>query len=192
MFQDNSQSAHTNFLLLATCVLWPLGAISAPAHAQSVTLARIETTIGRRVNWAQLRVGEARDGFIADTLHNGMVKTVDGGDPQTTVGARLNFPFRVGVDGNRDTFTAHSGYNRVAELPGGGGTLTTLRARGVMTAYALRANKLADIFAVSRITISKQVPLGRIPSSRTSRIGTCVRFDPILVSKWLRGMSKIK
>jgi excisionase family DNA binding protein len=45
------------------------------------------------------------------------------------------------------------------------------------------ADELADILAVSRITIFKQAKAGRIPSFR---IGTCVRFDPRAVANWLR------
>jgi len=52
-----------------------------------------------------------------------------------------------------------------------------------MTGHALTANELAEILAVSRITIFKQAKAGRIPSFR---IGTCVRFDPVVVAKWLR------
>jgi excisionase family DNA binding protein len=51
------------------------------------------------------------------------------------------------------------------------------------TGRALTANELADILAVSRITIFKQAKAGRIPSFR---IGTCVRFDPHSVAEWLR------
>ena len=52
-----------------------------------------------------------------------------------------------------------------------------------MTGHALTAKELSDILAVSHVTIFKQAKAGRIPSFR---IGTCVRFDPILVAKWLR------
>lgn len=48
---------------------------------------------------------------------------------------------------------------------------------------ALTANELADLLSVSRITIFKQAKAGRIPSFR---IGTCVRFDPHSVARWLR------
>jgi excisionase family DNA binding protein len=48
---------------------------------------------------------------------------------------------------------------------------------------ALTAKELAEILAVSRITIFKQAKAGRIPSFR---IGTCVRFDPRSVAQWLR------
>jgi len=50
---------------------------------------------------------------------------------------------------------------------------------------ALTAVDLADLLSVSRITIFKQAKAGRIPSFR---IGTCVRFDPSAVAKWLRKM----
>jgi excisionase family DNA binding protein len=50
---------------------------------------------------------------------------------------------------------------------------------------ALTANELASMLTVSRITIFKQAKAGLIPSFR---IGTCVRFDPTSVARWLRGM----
>jgi excisionase family DNA binding protein len=49
----------------------------------------------------------------------------------------------------------------------------------------LTADELASMLTVSRITIFKQAKAGRIPSFR---IGTCVRFDPQSVARWLRGM----
>jgi excisionase family DNA binding protein len=48
---------------------------------------------------------------------------------------------------------------------------------------ALTANELAEMLAVSRISIFKQAKAGRIPSFR---VGTCVRFDPRAVAEWLR------
>ncbi len=50
---------------------------------------------------------------------------------------------------------------------------------------ALTADELASMLTVSRITIFKQAKAGRIPSFR---IGTCVRFDPKSVARWLREM----
>jgi excisionase family DNA binding protein len=49
--------------------------------------------------------------------------------------------------------------------------------------HALTATELAEWLAVSRITVFKLAKAGRIPSFR---IGTCVRFDPREVAKWLR------
>ena len=51
--------------------------------------------------------------------------------------------------------------------------------------HALTAGELAELLAVSRITVFKLAKAGRIPSFR---IGTCVRFDPRAVAKWLRKM----
>jgi excisionase family DNA binding protein len=48
---------------------------------------------------------------------------------------------------------------------------------------AMNAEQLAQILNVSKITIFKHAKAGRIPSFR---IGTCVRFDPRAVAKWLR------
>jgi excisionase family DNA binding protein len=49
--------------------------------------------------------------------------------------------------------------------------------------HALRAGELAELLAVSKITVFKLARAGRIPSFR---VGTCVRFDPRAVAKWLR------
>lgn len=51
------------------------------------------------------------------------------------------------------------------------------------TGHALTANELGILLAVSHKTLFKQAKAGRIPSFR---IGTCVRFDPFTVAKWLR------
>lgn len=48
---------------------------------------------------------------------------------------------------------------------------------------ALRAEELAELLAVSKISIYKAARTGRIPSFN---IGTSVRFDPAAVGKWLR------
>ena len=50
--------------------------------------------------------------------------------------------------------------------------------------HALRAGELAELLAVSKITVFKLARAGRIPSFR---VGTCVRFDPRQVANWLRG-----
>lgn len=49
--------------------------------------------------------------------------------------------------------------------------------------HALTAAELAELLAVSRITIFKHAAAGRIPSFR---LGTCVRFEPKSVANWLR------
>lgn len=51
------------------------------------------------------------------------------------------------------------------------------------TGHALTANELAGILGISHVTIFKRAKAGLIPSFR---IGTCVRFDPFTVAKWLR------
>jgi excisionase family DNA binding protein len=50
---------------------------------------------------------------------------------------------------------------------------------------ALTAFELAELLAVSRITVFKLARAGRIPCFR---IGSCVRFDPRAVAQWLRKM----
>lgn len=51
--------------------------------------------------------------------------------------------------------------------------------------HALKAAELAQLLCVSKITVFKWARAGRIPSFR---VGTCVRFDPRAVAKWLRSM----
>lgn len=51
--------------------------------------------------------------------------------------------------------------------------------------HALNAVELADLLAVSRITIFKLARAGRMPCFK---IGTCVRFDPRAIATWLRRM----
>jgi excisionase family DNA binding protein len=51
--------------------------------------------------------------------------------------------------------------------------------------HALTAAELAELLAVSRITVFKLAKAGRLPCFR---IGTCVRFDPRAVATWLRRM----
>ena len=47
---------------------------------------------------------------------------------------------------------------------------------------ALTANELAELLQMSRITILRRAKRGTIPSFR---VGSCVRFDPAAISKWL-------
>ena len=49
--------------------------------------------------------------------------------------------------------------------------------------HALTAVELAGLLAVSRITIFKLAKRGTLPSFR---VGTCVRFCPTAISRWLR------
>ena len=48
--------------------------------------------------------------------------------------------------------------------------------------HALTANELAELLQMSRITILRRAKRGTIPSFR---VGSCVRFDPAAISKWL-------
>jgi excisionase family DNA binding protein len=49
--------------------------------------------------------------------------------------------------------------------------------------HALTAAELAQLLAVSPILIYKLAKANRLPCFK---IGTCVRFDPRAVAKWLR------
>lgn len=61
----------------------------------------------------------------------------------------------------------------------------TLPAQLEQLDHALTAADLARILSVKPVTIYKQANAGRIPGC--FRIGSCVRFDPKAVAKWLRG-----
>ena len=111
-------AAFLNLLRFATCALLLLGAFSATAHAQSVTFAGAQTTLGSGLS---LPTGVAVDGagdvFIADSYNSRAVEVPAGGGAQTTVGSGLNLPYGVAVDGAGDVFIADSGHNRVVEVP---------------------------------------------------------------------------
>jgi excisionase family DNA binding protein len=49
---------------------------------------------------------------------------------------------------------------------------------------AMTVGEVAELLAVSPITVYKLAKAGRLPSFR---IGTSVRFDPRAVAEWLRG-----
>lgn len=49
--------------------------------------------------------------------------------------------------------------------------------------HALTAAELAQWLAVSRITVFKLAKRGTLPSFR---IGSCVRFSPVTIARWLR------
>jgi excisionase family DNA binding protein len=51
--------------------------------------------------------------------------------------------------------------------------------------HAMTAEELADFLRVSRLTILRRAKRGTIPSFR---VGSCVRFDPANISKWLIDM----
>lgn len=56
------------------------------------------------------------------------------------------------------------------------------RIRGIHR--ALTAEELAKLLSMSRITILRRAKRGKIPSFR---VGSCVRFDPAAISRWLLG-----
>jgi excisionase family DNA binding protein len=63
------------------------------------------------------------------------------------------------------TFQCQSLADRIAAIP-----------------HALTAADLARFLNVSRLTILRRSKRGTIPSFR---VGSCVRFDPASISKWL-------
>lgn len=60
--------------------------------------------------------------------------------------------------------------------------LMSLASRIKAIEHAMTAEELADVLKVSRLTILRRAKRGTIPSFR---VGSCVRFDPANVSKWL-------
>ena len=62
-------------------------------------------------------------------------------------------------------------------------TQTSLADLIEQTGHALNANELALILGMSHQTIFRLAKQNRLPSFR---VGTCVRFDPFSVAKWLR------
>jgi excisionase family DNA binding protein len=58
----------------------------------------------------------------------------------------------------------------------------TLADRIAAIPHALTATDLARFLNVSRLMILRRAKRGTIPSFR---IGSCVRFDPASISKWL-------
>jgi excisionase family DNA binding protein len=63
--------------------------------------------------------------------------------------------------------------------------LMSLASRIKAIHHAMTAKELADLLKVSRLTILRRAKRGTIPSFR---VGSCVRFDPANISKWLVDM----
>jgi excisionase family DNA binding protein len=67
-------------------------------------------------------------------------------------------------------------------LDGSNYKLRSIASRVSGIHHALTANELAELLQMSRITILRRAKRGTIPSFR---VGSCVRFDPAAISKWL-------
>ena len=63
--------------------------------------------------------------------------------------------------------------------------LMSLASRIKAIHHAMTAEEPADLLKVSRLTILRRAKRGTIPSFR---IGSCVRFDPANISRWLVDM----
>jgi excisionase family DNA binding protein len=63
--------------------------------------------------------------------------------------------------------------------------LMSLASRIKAIHHAMTAEELADLLSVSRLTILRRAKRGTIPSFR---VGSCVRFDPANISRWLVNM----
>jgi excisionase family DNA binding protein len=66
-----------------------------------------------------------------------------------------------------------------------GHQLMSLASRIKAIHHAMTAEELADLLKVSRLTILRRAKRGTIPSFR---VGSCVRFDPANISRWLVDM----
>jgi excisionase family DNA binding protein len=60
--------------------------------------------------------------------------------------------------------------------------LMSLASRIKAIHRALRAEELAELLQVARLTILRRAKRGSIPSFR---VGSCVRFDSAAIAKWL-------
>ena len=60
--------------------------------------------------------------------------------------------------------------------------LMSLASRINAIHHAMTAEELAKLLKVSRLTILRRAKRGTIPSFR---IGSCVRFDPANITRWL-------
>ena len=63
--------------------------------------------------------------------------------------------------------------------------LMSLASRIKAIHHAMTAEELAVLLKVSRLTILRRAKRGTIPSFR---VGSCVRFDPANISRWLVDM----
>jgi excisionase family DNA binding protein len=63
--------------------------------------------------------------------------------------------------------------------------LRSLASRVKAFPRAMTAEELAGFLNVSRLTILRRAKRGSIPSFR---VGSCVRFDPANVARWLMDM----
>jgi len=63
--------------------------------------------------------------------------------------------------------------------------LMSLASRIKAIHHAMTAEELANLLKVSRLTILRRAKRGTIPSFR---VGSCVRFDPANISRWLVDM----
>jgi excisionase family DNA binding protein len=63
--------------------------------------------------------------------------------------------------------------------------LKSLASRIKAFPHAMTAEELAGFLSVSRLTILRRAKRGTIPCFH---VGSCVRFDPANISKWLMSM----
>jgi len=147
----HQRSFSAKSLLLATCAVWLLGALSASAHAQNVTFAGVQTTVAQgTVLSAELcpysvALDRAGDVFLADYCNDRVVEVPAGGGAPITVGSGLSSPHGVAVDGAGDVFIADTFHNQVVKVPVGGGLQTTVGS-GLNSPYGVTVDGAGDVF----------------------------------------------
>ena len=139
--------ARAKSLVLCGVALLLLGAISAPAQAQSVTFAGVQTTVASGLHEPYgVAVDGVGDVFIADYYNGPIIEVPAGGGAQTTVGSGLYYPLGVAVDGAGNVFIVDSGNYRVVEVPAGGGAQITVAATGLKFPSSVAVDGAGDVF----------------------------------------------
>jgi sugar lactone lactonase YvrE len=138
--------------------------IAAPAHAQNVTFAYTQTTVGSGLSGPfGLAVDGAGDVFIADQFNNRVVEVPAGCTSaacQTTVPASgLNEPAGVAVDGAGNVFIADTFNHQVVKVPAGGGAQTTV-VSGLGDPYGVAVDRAGDVFIGDVFLGVLEVPAG--------------------------------
>jgi sugar lactone lactonase YvrE len=145
-FANFFHATNARQLFGATASLLLLGAISIRAHAQNVTFAGAQITVGSGLNNPQ---GVTLDGvgnaYIADTANNRVVKVSLAAGTQTTVGTGLNSPISIALDAAGDVFIADFGNSRIEEVTPSG-VQTTVPASGLKNPRGVAVDAAGDVF----------------------------------------------
>jgi sugar lactone lactonase YvrE len=134
-------------VVMGACVLSLLGAISAPARAQSITFAGVQITVpSSGLNHPSgVAVDGAGDVFIADEPNSRVVRVTPSGAQSTVPASGLNFPYGVAVGGTGDVFIADTYNNRVVRVTPSGAQ-GTVPASGLNHPYGVAVDGAGDVF----------------------------------------------